>query len=72
MKIVEQLAHAEFLLRAANKKGVNIHEVSDDPLSLYMTKKRKTTEVGVMAHFDCPMCTSLCIGFIEECEVCRS
>ena len=65
MKIVEQLAHAEFVLWAANKEGVNIREVSCDPLSLYMAKKRKTSDVGVTAHFDCPICTS----FIEECEV---
>ena len=44
----------------------------EDPLSLYMTKKRKTTEVGVMVHFNRPMCTSLCTRFIEDIEVRQS
>ena len=65
MSIVEQLAHAEFLLWGANKEGVNIREISADPLSVYMTTKRKMTEVGVMAQFDCLLCTS----FIEDVEV---
>ena len=47
MSIVEQLAHAELLLRGANKEaGVNIREISADPLSVYMTKKRKMTQVN--------------------------
>ena len=57
--IVEQLAHAELLLQGANNEaGVNIREISADPLSVYITKKRKITQVGVMAQFDCPLFTS--------------
>ena len=63
MSIVEQLAHAEFLLQGAHKERVNNHEISADPLSVYMTKKRKMTEV--MAQFDCQLCTS----FTEDVEV---
>ena len=33
MSIVEQLAHAEFLLQGAHKEGVNIREISADPLT---------------------------------------
>ena len=33
-RIVEQLAHAEFLLQGANKGGVNIRGISDDTLSV--------------------------------------
>ena len=52
------MPHAEFLLRGAlTKRGVNIREISADPLSVYTTKKRKTTEVGVQS--DCPVWTSL-------------
>ena len=65
MKVVEQLVHTEFLLREADKEGVNIGGISDDPLSIYMSKKRKSSEVGVMVQFDCPFCTS----FIEDIEV---
>ena len=56
MSIVEQLAHAELLLRGAHKERVNDREIFADPLSVYMTKKRKMTEV--MAQFDCLLCTS--------------
>ena len=52
MSVVERLAHAEFLQRSAHKEGVNTREISADPLSVYMTMKRKMT--GVMAQFDCP------------------
>ena len=61
-EVVEQLVHAEFLLREADKEGVNIGGISDDPLLIHMSKKRKSSEVGVMVQFDCPFCTS----FIED------
>ena len=61
-EVVEQLVHAEFLLREADKEGVNIGGISDDLLSIHMSKKRKSSEVGVMVQFDCPFCTS----FIED------
>ena len=61
-EVVEQLVHAEFLLREADKERVNIGGISDDPLLIYMSKKRKSSEVGVMVQFDCPFCTS----FIED------
>ena len=64
MKVVEQLVHTKFLLREADKEGVNIGGISDDPLSIYMSKKRKSSEVGVMVQFDCSFCTS----FIEDIE----
>ena len=65
MKVVEQLAHTEFLLQEADKERVNIGGISDDPLSIYMSKKRKSSEVGVMVQFNCSFCTS----FIEDIEV---
>jgi len=44
-----------------------------NPLSVYMIKKRKMSEVGVMAQFDCPLCTSFidvdCPGDEESQEL---
>ena len=58
INVVEKLAHAEFLLWpwGAHKVGVNARQISVDPLSVYIVKKKRVTEVGVMAQFDCPLC----------------
>ena len=58
MEIVDQLVHADLLLK---RHGINISSIAEDPLSVYMSKKCKTKEVGLMAETKslclCPLCT---------------
>lgn len=68
INVVEQLARAEFLLWpwGAHKVGVNTRQISVDPLSVYIVKKRRVTEVGVMAQFDCmPLVYNSFVGDAE-------
>lgn len=56
MEIVDQLVHADLLLK---RHGINISSIAEDPLSVYTSKKCKTKEVGLMAETEslCPLCT---------------
>ena len=66
-EIADQVVHADLILKNAKRHGIDISSIADNPLSVYMSKKRKTKEVGVMAEMDSlwPLCTS----FVENVEV---
>ena len=57
MEVADQLVHADLLLKNTKRHGIDISSIADDPLLVYMSKKRKTKEVGVMAeiNFLCPL-----------------
>ena len=65
IKMLEPIVHATALVEAAEKSGVIIKSVAEDPLSLYMVKRSKSADVGVQVKEDCPICTSF-IGDVEE------
>ena len=65
LKVAEKIADAVFLVEAAQKCGVIIQQIADDPLNAYMAKRPKRADVGVMAEGECPFCTSI----IEDVDV---
>ena len=60
-----KLSKRLFTVIIYSREQKNIQMISEDPLSVYMEKKSKTKDVGIMVATECPLCTS----FVDDMEV---
>jgi len=65
ISIIEEIVFAQLLLKGAERNGINVKGIAEDPLSIYIESKRKKRDIGIMVHEECPLCTS----FVQEMEV---
>ena len=50
---IEEIVYGHYLIKGAEQHGINIQLITEDPLSIYMERKAKTKDVGIMVDKEC-------------------
>ena len=70
IQMLEPVVHAVAVMKAAEKEGIMVRALAEDPLSLYRERYCKMADASVQVDEECPFCTSFVVGVEEVSHYC--